>query len=508
MDKRLVILNTVVSYSRSLLTVGLSLFTTRWILAALGKADLGLFYAVGGIVVFLSFINTSMSFSSQRHFAYALGRGGQNEVKDWFNSSLSLHAMLAAAFLILSIPLGIIAFKWWLVVPTTRISTCHLVYACAVITAVGSMLTVPFNAIYIARQRIYELTFIQLFQSILMFVLAYWLLSASGDRLKVYSVGMASISLMVYLAQIVRCRMVFDECRISFQRMLSRQRYKELLSFSGWSLTSTFAYIFRGQGIALLLNNFGTSGVNAAYGIANQVSGQAGFLANGLMTAVAPEMTKMEGAGNHEEMVKLATRACKFVTLLVMFLLIPLFTDIEPLLHLWLKEVPENTASFVRIMLLAFLSIQMVLGVTVAIKAVGKIAWPEVFSSIALILAVPLAYGAIRVNLPIVCVVVTFAVTAALCALSTLLCAHNIFGYSIRAWTLDVLCRNGLSAMICVLLNTLVHRFVPTGLLRLVIAGVLDATLLCVLGWTIVLSIDERKFLKSKVNVLKKRIYG
>ena len=508
MNKRLVILNTLVSYGRSLLTVGLTLFSTRWILEALGKSDLGLYYAVGGVVVFLSFINTSMAFSSQRHFAFALGHGGTEEVQDWFNSSLSLHAMLAIAFLILSIPLGIIAFRYWLTIPEMRVVPCQWVYVCSVFTTASTILAVPFNAVYIARQHIYELTVIQVVQTFALFILAWWLLRCTSDRLRAYAIGTLAITLLVVIVQVVRCRFAFAECRVKLGKMFSWQRYKELLSFSGWSLTSTFAYILRGQGIALLLNNFGTSGANAAYGIANQVSGQAGFLANGFMGAVAPEMTTMEGRGEHDEMVKLATRACKFVTLLVLFLLVPLLTDVEPLLSVWLKEVPENTASFVRIVLIAFLAVQMVLGVTVATKAVGKIAWPEMWASLALLLAIPLAYASILAGWPIVFVVVSVALTAVLCALSTLLCARAIFKYPLRIWFGEVVVRNGVAVTVCLLANYAIHLVVPQGLLRFVMVAVLDGVILAALGWFVVLASGERSFVARKVNSLIRRFHG
>ena len=508
MNKRLIILNTLVSYGRSLLTVGLTLFSTRWVLEALGKSDLGLYYAIGGIVVFLSFINTSMAFSSQRHFAFALGHGGSDEVQDWFNSSLSLHVVLAGAFLVLSLPLGVLAFRYWLTIPDARVSSCLWVYVCSVLSATSAIVAVPYNAIYIARQRIYELTVVQLFQTLFLFALAWFLLRYQGDKLRAYAFGTLLITTFVYLAQMIRCRFAFVECQVNVHRMMSKSRYKELLSFSGWSLTSTFAYILRGQGVALLLNNFGTSGVNAAYGIANQVSGQAGFLAGAFMNAVAPEITSMEGGGRRDQMIALATRSCKFVTLLVLFLLVPLLTDVEPLLEVWLKTVPENTAVFVRIMLIAFLAVQMVLGVTVATKAVGEIARPEIWASCALLLAVPLAYVSILMGLSIAWVVAAVALTAVLCALSTLLCAQSIFGYPIKDWLKHVFCGNAVVAIGCLLLNGAVHCFMPCGLARFVLVSFIDGIFITLMGWAIVLTNEEREFVRQKIRQIARRFYA
>ncbi len=499
MNKRLIVLNTVVSYVRSLLTAGITLFSTRWVLEALGKVDLGLYYVVGGVVMFLSFINTSMSFSSQRHFAYAIGRGGASEVQKWFNSSLAIHVVLALAFLLLSIPLGFVAFKYWLKIPEGREIACCWVYICSVFTAAASILSVPYNAIYIARQHIYELSIIQILNAIALLGLTAWLRSFQGDRLLAYALGMLGLSVLVATVQIVRCRYSFPESVLDLGLMKSRSRCRELLSFSGWSLTSTFAYILRGQGVALLLNNYGTSGSNAAYGIANHVSVQTGFLANGLMSAISPEMTKMEGEGLRKEMICLATRACKLVTFLILFVALPPLTDVEPLLALWLKDVPEGTTVFFRIMLIAFLVIQSVLGVTVATKAVGKIALPEVCAAVALLFAIPVAYLSIIIGLPISFVVGSVALTACLCALSTLICAHYIFKYPVQIWVNEVLVGNMFLVVIVIIINLSLHQVMDGGLLRLILVTVVDWSVLLSVGWSFVLKANERAFVETKL---------
>ena len=167
------------------------------------------------------------------------------------------------------------------------------------------------------------------------------------------------------------------------------------------------------------------------------------------MNAVAPEMTRMEGGGQHEQMIGLATKTCKFITLLVLFILVPLWTDVESLLLIWLKEVPENTNSFVRVMLIAFLAVQMVLGVTVAIKAVGEIAKPEMYASFALLLAIPIAYISVVLGLSMTFVVSSVAFTAILCALSTLLCAKIFFNYHLSDWVREDFIRNSIVIAVC-----------------------------------------------------------
>ena len=48
---RRILLNIIATYGRSLYALVCGLFICRWVLAALGKTDLGLYDAVGGMMV-------------------------------------------------------------------------------------------------------------------------------------------------------------------------------------------------------------------------------------------------------------------------------------------------------------------------------------------------------------------------------------------------------------------------------------------------------------------------
>lgn len=54
--------------------MGVSLFTSRLILNALGETDFGIYNVVGGIVVMFTFINGSMNSSTSRFFDCEFGK--------------------------------------------------------------------------------------------------------------------------------------------------------------------------------------------------------------------------------------------------------------------------------------------------------------------------------------------------------------------------------------------------------------------------------------------------
>jgi len=482
------------TYGRMILIVGLTLFSSRWILSALGQVDYGLFMAVGGVFGFLSFVNIAMSFSVQRYFAYAIGTGNKEDVNRWFNTALILHIGLALILVAVGLPIGRWVLKNVLTIPAGRMNTCVLVFYCTVLSCFLNVVSVPFASMFMAKQRIFEFTFISTGVAVLTFLLAFQLLHIAGDRLIFYAAGTLAVQMLAFLAQGARSVIGFEECRIHVARGLESWRMKKLLSFTGWSLLSTIAFVLRGQGVILLLNIYGGPVVNSAFGIASQVSGQAGALSGGMMGAVSPEITASEGRGERERVLSLAMRSCKFATLLSLLTLIPLMVDTEKVLSLWLKDVPPYTASFCRIMLLNFFASQMILGAVVATKACGKIALAETVSAGILMLALPLAYMFLKVGLSVIWVVGCILLTTVVCTIAGLWIAKILYGFSPMGWFRHVVLRCAVVMGLGLVVAAGVQRMLEPSLVRFLLITVANASVLMVGGWLWVLDRAEKNF--------------
>ena len=53
-----VAINAMATYGRTLLRMGLGLFSSRWVLESLGEVDYGLMGVVGSLIVLATFLNT------------------------------------------------------------------------------------------------------------------------------------------------------------------------------------------------------------------------------------------------------------------------------------------------------------------------------------------------------------------------------------------------------------------------------------------------------------------
>ena len=74
-DNRRIAKNTIYLYSRMIVMMLVTLYTSRIILEKLGVDDYGIYQAVGGIVGFLSFINGVLSTGTSRFLTFELGTG-------------------------------------------------------------------------------------------------------------------------------------------------------------------------------------------------------------------------------------------------------------------------------------------------------------------------------------------------------------------------------------------------------------------------------------------------
>lgn len=81
-------------YLRMIVSVIVSLYTSRVVLATLGVEDYGIYSAVAGVIGMIAFLNTSMSSASARFITFYLGQGDTTMLKRTFSSAVTVHYYL------------------------------------------------------------------------------------------------------------------------------------------------------------------------------------------------------------------------------------------------------------------------------------------------------------------------------------------------------------------------------------------------------------------------------
>ena len=499
-----VAINTCVQYLRTIVSVIISLYTSRIVLANLGVEDYGIFSLIGGVVALLSFIQNNLSRTTQRFLSYYHGKNDQAMIKRIFNNSVITQ-------LIISILLcGILAMFTDLVldnlvnIPSDRQEAARWVYWLMIASLFVNLQSTPYLATLIAQENIVYSSIVQMMDAILKIPVAVSLIWISNNRLEWYSGLSFMIVVLNFLMYYAYCKRKYAECQSFFFHSFDKTVFKEMFSFMGWTVYGTACLLGRTQGTAILLNRFFGAAINAAFGIGGQVSGQIGFLSNALTTAINPQIIKAEGAGNRKRMFRLSEISCKFSFLLMSVVAIPIIIYMPTLLELWLEDVPEYTSMFCIAIVLASQIDLLTLNLNTTNQAIGNVKVYSISINTIKIFTLPVMWYVLHLGMDPTAAMMVYVAFEALCAIARLVFLHITVRLSIKQYLRNVFFMVIppviANAFICYYVSTYLTgwMFLVTGCISLFVTGILTIS--------VGLRQDERVMLDSLMKRMIKRI--
>lgn len=355
------------------ITMFISLYTTRLILNSLGASDFGIFNIVGGAIAMLGFINGAMAAATQRYMSYAEGEGNQAKKTQIFNNSILLHLVISVIVVLLLEFIGIFFFNGILSIPQERMYSARVIYHCAVIATMFTIQAVPYDAVINAHENMLYYAIIGIFEAFLKLITALIIVHTMADKLIIYGMLMALISLVMRIIMMFYCKKNYEECKVSICSLYNRSLIVEMGKFAGWNAMSSVTSVATQYGQSILLNHFFGTIVNAAQGITNQISGQFGALSTNAMKALNPVIVKSAGAHDYAKMYKGSRFGSKVLFFITSICFLPILTNLEPILKFWLIEVPDYTYIFVSLYLLINIIDTISISLPTAISGIGKI---------------------------------------------------------------------------------------------------------------------------------------
>ncbi len=428
------IINTLAQYARTIINVLLSLYSARLVLLILGQSDFGLYSLVGGVVALLSFFTNSLVSATQRFLSIAQGKGNETEVKEVFNNSIITHLALGALVVLVFELLTPVFFNGFLNIPSGREHAAIMVYHQVVAMLFISFIMSPYRAALISRENIVYISAIDVIDGVLKLVLVLLLPYASIDKLIAYGWIMLGIRMFNFLAFAVYAHIKYEECSMPSLSMFKFGYVKELIVFAWWKMYQNFCIAGRNQGMAIVLNKMMSTIVNAAYGIGMQLSGYFSFLSSSFVTAVGPQLMKAEGGSNRQHMLYLARFQSKISYLLLGMVAIPAIFEIDELLRIWLKDVPDYTALFGVMFLASALIDQLSTGLGAAIQATGKIKLYSIVAYTPKFLILPFGWLFLKLSWPMWTVALMFIIIEAICMALRLPITKITIDFSVRVY--------------------------------------------------------------------------
>lgn len=382
-----------------LITLVVSLYTSRVVLNTLGVEDYGTYNVVGGIIVILGFLNNAMAGSTQRFLNVELGRNDLQHLRKVFFTSLVIHSLVAGVVLIIAETIGLWYLNTCMNIASERMTAANWVFQFSVASFIVNIISVPYNATIIAHEKMSAFAYISILEVMLKLVIVYLLVLTPFDKLIFYAFLIFVVGIVLRLIYGIYCKRHFVECTVVDKKM-DKPIMKEMLSFSSWTIFGNLGYIAHTQGVALVINYFFGVAVNATSGIANQVNGMVtGFVSN-FMTAMNPQVVKTYASGRYSEMHNLVIRGCQASFYMVAFFVIPLTIEAPIILKLWLKIVPDYTVAFVRVVLFISLFSSFSSILATAKGATGQIKIYQITLTIIGLFHVPLAIAFFMLGYP------------------------------------------------------------------------------------------------------------
>lgn len=348
-DNKRIAKNTIFLYFRMMVTMIISLYTSRVILQVLGVNDYGIYQSVGGIVGFLSFLNSALSSGSSRFITFGLGEGNTTKLKNIFNTTLTGHIILAIVIVVLAETVGGWFLHHKLVIPPERMDAAEWVFHFSVLTIFFTLTQVPYNACIIAHEKMKVYAYVSIVDAVGKLLIVYALLIGHIDKLILYAILHFVLQVSILVFYRIYCVKHFEEAK--FQLGLDKAILKEIVSFSGWSMFANSAIALNNQGILVLLNMFFTPAVVAARSLSIQVEMAAYHFVTNFQTATVPQIVKRYAQGDLEGSKDLLLNMTKYSFYLMLLLAVPIFFSAEQILSLWLAEVPPYTVFFLQIVI-------------------------------------------------------------------------------------------------------------------------------------------------------------
>ncbi|MBR3744647.1 MAG: hypothetical protein IKN31_06015 [Bacteroidales bacterium] len=429
--------NTLFLYIRMVFVLIVGLYTSRVVLNVLGASDYGTFNVIAGFVSLFSFLNATFTASIQRFYNFEGGRNGEDGYSSVFSVGFRVHAVLAVVVFVLLESFGLWYVNNVMVLPEGRLFAANILFQCSVLSMLLVIMQVPFSGAIISKERMDYYAVVSIIDVVLKLVLVCSLPYLPFDKLIAYAVIQLLVNVVSFLLYFVYVRIKFSYLRLA--KRVDKFLLKSMLSFSGWTLVGSFAFLFKGQGVNLLLNAFFGTIVNAARGVAYQINTAVMGFSSNIAMSFRPQMVSSYAEGDTNRAFNLFKAQSKICYTITLMLMVPVIFEMDYLLKLWLgNAVPQYSNIFATLVLIDALICTLNAPVTQIVSAVGEIKSYQIYSALVNILLIPVCWLFLKKGYDAWIVFLLTIVFSILCQVACLLVMHKVFPFSYKEYVSKV----------------------------------------------------------------------
>lgn len=440
--------NTLFLYSRKVFTLIIAFYISRLLLQRLGITDFGIYGLVGSVVAMFSALRGIFYSSIQRFINIANGGGKEEEVNEIFSLGLKIHVWIAIFFLVVA-EIGGTIMMHYLDIPKDKYIDAYIVLQFSLLTAVVTILTIPYDALIIAYEKFNVYAFFSILESFLKLLVVILLIYSPVNRLVVYSELLFLNSFIIRFINAIYCRKKFGEVS-RYKKSNNKKLLKEMIGFAGWQFLGNTAFTLSQNGINFVINIMGGVVVNAARTIAYQAMNAITQFIGDLNQSFQPRTMMHYAQGNLRDFYRLIFINSKINFAIAITLAFVIFVLAKPIVNLWLGGVPPYSVGFVRVTMI-YLVIRSLHGpLDLFFKSCGDIRDYQIMEICILTLSLPLSWILLRLGYPYYSVFLGMAFCEVINTIVIIILAKQKYKFEIVQYCRSVAFR----VIICLLLLT------------------------------------------------------
>lgn len=490
--------NTMLLYIRMFFSLVVSLYTSRVVLNTLGIVDYGVYNTVAGFVTMFAFLNSTLSASIQRFYNFEGARDGKEGYKKVYSAGILIHAIVMLIILVLLETVGIWYVNNVMVVPEDRLASANIVLQFSVASLCLLVMTIPYIGAVMASERMDFYAIVSVTDTLFKLFCVLALPYLPYDKLSTYGALLLFISVVDFLAYSIYAKR--KVLRFKLELHVDKSLIRQLLSFSGWNVIGTFAFMLKGQALNMLLNYFFGPVINAARGIAYQINGAISSFSSNIVVAYRPQIVQAYSRGEGSRVNFLFFSQSKICFALIALLITPVIIDINYILGIWLGDaVPQYTAIFAILVLLDSLVCTLNAPCTQVVFATGNIKSYQIASSCVNLLLLPACWLFLYLGFDVTS---TFVITIVFSVLNQIVCVIQmlkVFNLNVRQYLLNVIIPCMTFITLCSLPGYLVYINMNESILRLVCIVSVSVFWGCILTYLLLLDRNEKKRITTMI---------
>lgn len=494
--------NSLVLFSRILVITAVNLYAVRLVLSGLGSEDYGVFNTVVGVVMTCSCVFPVLAVSVQRFFSYTMGIGDETRLREIFSASINIIIVSLVVLVVLFETVGVYVTGEKLQIPADRLPQAILIFHFAILTFAFSYMQIPYTAAVFSHEDMNVYALISCIDCVLKFIVAWLIGRTPIDGLVFYGAGLSAVTLITLLCYVFIARCRYAECH--YMMVKDHRIYRELLSFSGWTMYGAFAGIGMIQGNIILLNLFFGPLANAAFGVANNIYNAFTSLTNSVVLAFRPRMIQQYAARQYDSLMHLFTLNNKFILYLLSCASIPVVLEMPAIMRLWLGgNVSADMILFSRLFIVYTVILAMHNPITIIMQATGRIKVYHLVTETVMLGSMPLTWLLFTMGMPSFAVFVSMISLCLVAHFARVLCLkRNLDIVSLSQYAVQILLRGvcvlGLSAAAA----WCVHRAIDGSMVRLCVVMLFSPCATFAVTYVVGLRREER----AAVNAIVKKI--